>query len=443
MSKSKILCLLVVLALLVAVPACAKKEEGGIDEKAEIEVWIDAAREESAGKFIDKYPEKGELVMLTTTDYGQLPQKILFWNNVGGGWPDASFAGPNIVPLINDAAHSYLGDLLPYVDQEIVDGFAPGALQNCWDAGKLYCLRNDLAFFVTWYNAPKVKELGVDVPETWEEAQSICTALQTSHPEIQCMLGPETVSWFNALASAKCPAQQILGPGKLRINATHENCYKAAKYIDTATSEGWYLLTNMFGAETSDLIQTGNWLFIPSSSWFGDYVIRGTYFDPDDPNFQGMIGVAPAPKWEGDEHPWVWWWGGAAWVASRHSKNPQLVADFLVYMTTDVIKEQGTYPAYVPAAEEWLKERMPTLTYLEDPMKAGDILKQESTHMWTMLAESPVDVNAMWGPIQTQINSGDLTYETALEAFQAALLDGAGKIGYEAETSGLSDFPTE
>ena len=155
-----------------------------------------------------------------------MPQKILFWNNVGGGWPDASFAGPNIVPLINDAAHSYLGDLLPYVDQEIVDGFSPGALQNCWDSGKLYCLRNDLAFFVTWYNAPKVKELGVEIPETWEEAQSICTALQTTHPEIQCMLGPETVSWFNALASAKCPAQQILGPGKLRINATHDNCYR-------------------------------------------------------------------------------------------------------------------------------------------------------------------------------------------------------------------------
>ena len=33
--------------------------------------------------------------------------------------------------------------------------------------------------------------------------------------------------------------------------------------------------------------------------------------------------------------------------------------------------------------------------------------------------------------------------KTALEEFQAALLDGAGKIGYEAETSGFSDFPTE
>ena len=53
MSSRKFLCLLVLFALLIAVPACAKKEEGGIDESAEIEVWIDAAREEAAGKFVD------------------------------------------------------------------------------------------------------------------------------------------------------------------------------------------------------------------------------------------------------------------------------------------------------------------------------------------------------------------------------------------------------
>jgi len=443
--KSFMVVVSILLIAVTIVTACRPRglQDVTIDAGAEIEVWIDAAREESAGKFIDKHPDKGKLVTLTTTDYGQLPQRILFWNNVGGGWPDASFGGPQIVPLINTAAHSYLGDLSPFVDKKIVDDFAPGALQNCWDGGKLYCLRNDLAFFVTWYNAPKVKELGVKVPETWEEAQNTCSALKTTNPEIQCIIGPETVSWFNALVSAQCPFQQILGPGQLRINATHENCYKAAKFVDMATQEGWYKITSMWSAETSELIQSGNWLFLPGPSWFGDYVIRGTYFETDDPNFQGMIGVAPAPKWQGQAHPWVFWWGGAAWVMSRHTQNPQLVADFLVYMTTDVIREQGTFPAYMPAAEEWLKERMPTLTYLEDTAKASQILKQESVHMWTMAAEAPVDIWGLWGPIQAEINSGDLTYEAALEKWQAALVDGAGKLGFEAETSGFSDFPTQ
>jgi ABC-type glycerol-3-phosphate transport system substrate-binding protein len=425
-------------------PATTGEEgEAVVDANAPVEIWIDAAREESAAKYLDQNPEKADLISLTTTDYGQLPQKILFWNNVGGGWPDASFSGPNIVPLINDAAHSYLGDIRPYVSQEIIDGFAEGSLQNCWDGEKLYCLRNDLAHFVTWYNAPKLAELGLEVPETYEELEATCKQVQQTNPEIQCALGPESVSAFNMMVSNQCPFQQILGAGQLRINALHENCAKPMQYLDKAKAEGWYKLMDMFGTEASDIVQSDNWLFIPSSSWFGDYVIRGSYYDPEDPNFEGKIGVAPAPKWEGQEHPWVWWWGGAAWVLSRHSENPELVVDFLKFMTTDEIKNQGTYPAYVPAAEEWLETRMPTLTYLEDPIKAGEILKQESTHMWTMAAESPVDVFTLWTVLQTKINAGELTYEAALAEFQAAMLDQAAKLGYEAVTEGFDDFPTK
>ncbi|MCX6045706.1 MAG: ABC transporter substrate-binding protein [Chloroflexi bacterium] len=410
------------------------------DKNASIEVWIDAAREESAGKFIKAFPDKGKLVSLTTTDYGQLPQKILFWNNVGGGWPDASFGGPNIVPVINDAAHNYLGDLAPYIDPKIIEGFAPGSLQNCWDGTKLYCVRNDLAHFVLWYNATKVKELGIKVPETYEELADTCASLKQSHPEIQCALGQEITSFFNILVSNKCPFQQILSAGQIRINATHENCVKAAQWLDKMSKDGYYKLTNMFAAETSDLVKSDNWLFMPSSSWFGDYVIKGTYYDAADPKFQGKIGVAPMPKWQGQDHAWVFWWGGAAWVMSRHTKNPQLTADFLTYMTTDVIKEQGTYPAYMPAAEEWLKTRMPTLTYLEDTTKAGEVLKSEAGHMWTMATEGPVDINALFGPISAKINAGELTYEASLTEMQKVLVDGAGKLGYTPVTTGLDDF---
>lgn len=447
-----VISLLVIFSMLLA--ACAS---GGTEEQAPaeaetetdtsstepVEIWIDAAREESAGKYLDQNPDAADLITLTTTDYGQLPQKILFWNNVGGGWPDASFSGPQIVPLINDAAHSYLGDMRPYLTQEIIDGFAEGSLQNCWDGEKLYCVRNDLAHFVLWYNAPKLAELGLTVPTTWDEMVATCAKAKELAPDVQCALGQESVSFISMLVSNKCPFQQILGPGSIRINAVHENCVKAAQFVDKAVQDGWYKMTNMWAAETTDLVKADNWLFMPSSSWFGDYVIRGTFYDPADPNFVGKIGVAPMPKWEGQDHPWVYWWGGAAWVLSRHSKNPELAMDFLKFMTTDEIKNQGTYPAYVPAADIWLKERMPTLTYLQDTTKAGEILKQESTHMWTMATEGPVDIGGLWAPIQTRINSGELTYEAALVEWQTALLDGAGKLGYTPVTDGLDDFPAE
>jgi ABC-type glycerol-3-phosphate transport system substrate-binding protein len=199
-------------------------------------------------------------------------------------------------------------------------------------------------------------------------------------------------------------------------------------------------MTNMWSEEVSTMIREGKWLFLPSSSWFGDYVIVGTYFEKDDPNAQGTIGVAATPKWEGQDQNWTYWWGGAAWVASRHSKNPQLVADFLTYMTTDVIKEQGTYPAYMPAAEEWLKN-MPTKTIYKDPVAVGELFKEQAGTMWTKAAEGPVDTSAVWGPIQAAINGGEIgSYEEALQRYQDDLMDGVGKLGYEATTTGLDDF---
>ena len=447
MSKKKLFLILfstlVILATLLS--ACGGKKTGteGVttDAKATVEIWIDAAREESAGKFIDKFPDKGKLVTLTTTDYGQLPQKILFWNNVGGGWPDASFGVPQIVPLINDASHSYLGDLAPFVKKEIINGFAPGALQSCWDGEKLYCMRNDLAFFVLYYNAPLIKQYGYTIPTTYEELMALGVKVKAEHPDVTYFLTPGSVGTMHMMVSAKCPFQQQLGPGKIRVNAVHENCKKAAQYMDEMTAKGIFSAANMWAEETSNIIKSGKWLFIGSSSWFGDYVIKGTYFAADDPNFVGMIGVAPMPKWDGQDHPWVYWWGGAAWVMSRHTKNPQLTADFLTFMTTDEIKNQGTYPAYMPAAEEWLKNRMPTLTYFEDPTKAGQVFKAEASHMWTMAAEGPVDATALWSTVQAKVDAKEIAgYVAALEEFQKLMLDGAGKLGYEPVTDGLDDF---
>jgi hypothetical protein len=60
--------------------------------------------------------------------------------------------------------------------------------------------------------------------------------------------------------------------------------------------------------------------------------------------------------------------------------------------------------------------------------------------MWTKFTESPVDINTTWGPIQAKIDAGEITHEQALELFQAANLDQASKLGYEAVTDGMDDF---
>jgi len=307
----------------------------------------------------------------------------------------------------------------------------------------LYCLRNDLAHEVLYYNAPLLKEYGYSVPTTYEEYAALGVKAKAEHPDVWFSTAQKTQFWFQMLHSAQCPDQQILGPGSIRINAVHENCKKAAKWVDDGVAAGWLIMTDMWAADTSKAIQDNKWLFIPESSWFGDYVIINTYFTKDDlaaGKGAKLVGVAPMPKWQGQDRPYTFWWGGAAWVMSRHTKNPQLVADFLVYMTTDVIKEQGTYPAYMPAATEWLKTGINQTLYV-DPVAVGKVFQTEAAHMWTKGSEAPVDTWGMWGPVQSLIDAKDATtgtYTAGLDAYQKALLDQAGKLGYQPVTDGLT-----
>jgi multiple sugar transport system substrate-binding protein len=420
----------------VVVTATPQPTKSPYDKNAQVLIWIDAAREKVAGKYADLYPEKAKPVKLTTTNYGELGDKILFWNNVGGGWPDGSFAGPSSVPLINDAAHSYLADFTPFVDKKIIEGFAPGSLENCYDGQKLYCLRNDIAHFVLYYNAPLLKQWGMKPPTTYEEMLAQSKQVAKEHPGYQYVAAQQEKIFFNMLHSAQCPYQQALGNGKVRINALHENCKKAMTWMDEMVASGALLPTDMFGSEATNLVKSGKWVLIPSSSWFADYAFVGAYYEKDDPKLKGLVGVTAMPKWNGQDRPYTFWWGGGSWVMSRHSKNPQAVADFMTYMTTEAIVEQGTFPAYLPAADKWLKN-MSSKTQFEDPAKAAEVLKTEAGHMWTKGFEAPVNADALWAPIESKVLAKKLTYTQALEEFQKVMVDGAKKLYYDVVTTGL------
>jgi multiple sugar transport system substrate-binding protein len=431
------LSLLIVFALAFAITSIVVAQDAPtIDPNAPVVVWIDAAREEAAGRYLDLHSDKASLLNLTTTNYGELPDRILFWNNVGGGWPDGSFAGPSTVPQINDAAHSFLSDFTPYVDPEIIAGFAPGALTNCYDGERLYCLRNDIAQFVLYYNAPLLEEWGMQPPTTYEEMLVQAQQVMEEHPDYQYMMAQTEKIFFQMLHSTQCPYQQFLGGGRVRVNAVHDNCYAAMEWMDEMVSSGALLPTDMFGSEATDIVRSGKWVFIPSASWFPDYAFVGAYFEQDDPAVQGLVGATEMPHWEGQDRPYTFWWGGGSWVMSRHTPNPQAVADFMVYMTTEAVVEQGTFPAYLPAAERWL-ENMPTKTQYADPVAAAEVLTTAAGQMWTMGYETPINADGLWAPIQSRIIAGELTYTEALEEFQAVMVDGGTKIHYEVITEGL------
>ena len=102
--------------------------------------------------FLKANPDKASLIKAVVVDREQFPSKVLLFNNTNQGWPDVVFAEPRLVARVADAAHNFPLDLTSWVPADTIKNYS--AMDNCIFDGKIYCLRNDLAQFVTYSNAP-------------------------------------------------------------------------------------------------------------------------------------------------------------------------------------------------------------------------------------------------------------------------------------------------
>jgi multiple sugar transport system substrate-binding protein len=120
-------------------------------------VWVDSTRLDAAKAYQKAHP-KAQLDIVTydgnANGSNTLKTKTQLFDRAHEGWPDVVFTTDN-----NTASWASQGDdafVAPLseglLDKSTLDGFAPGALDVCTVDGKVYCLRNDLAQVVLWYN---------------------------------------------------------------------------------------------------------------------------------------------------------------------------------------------------------------------------------------------------------------------------------------------------
>ncbi len=424
--------LILVVALLVS---CAPKTGGQVtDEKAPVTVWIDAARKPAADKYLATHADKASLVKIEIVDRGQFAAKVLLFNNTGNGWPDVVFAEPNIVMYNADVAHNFPLDLTPWVDKKIVDAFVPGSLDPCYSSDKkLLCLRNDLAPLILWYNKPLMDQFGYKVPTTWEEFQALSDQVAKDHPGyVMGSAGAPDVHFF---WPSGCPIANEISVGKVQINATDPKCVRVAKLIDHMIANGTLSKYGQFDPKYIALANDNKILMQEDAAWMGDFVFGGK---PDSSYYKTadhQLAAAPPLKWEGEPKIITGAWGGAAWMVSRHTKNPRLAADVAIYMTTDIEvgKLVGTMPAYGPAAEEWQKGMDTNPLYAMNPYQ---IMKDATGYVKNAGFTDAVRYSIGEGlkPLTTAIEQ-DKPTEPTLADCQTQLKILAEKEGYEVVTT--------
>src|SRR4051812_33354102 len=160
------------------------------DEKAEITVWVDADRTKAADAFKKANPDVPIKVVTydgSANGSNSFRTKMQLFDQAGKGWPDVVFSSQN-----NDASWASQGangkqafaatlnsGLVP---KSTLDNFTAGSLNPCTVQGKVYCLRNDLAQVVLWYNKALLDQFGYALPTTWEEYQALGEKVATEHP---------------------------------------------------------------------------------------------------------------------------------------------------------------------------------------------------------------------------------------------------------------------
>jgi multiple sugar transport system substrate-binding protein len=306
-----------------------------------ITVWIDQPRQPVVDGFKTKYPQYANLVTSTIVDRETFPAKDLLFNNTKSGWPDVVFAEPRLVGRVADAQHAYPLDLTGLVPADMLSQYA-GA-DNCTFDGKVYCLRNDLAQFVTYYNTQLFTQFGYTVPKTFEDMQALSDQVAKDHPGYYLGTVGDGWTWLSYFEASGCPYAKQTNLTTLDINVTDPTCIRAAQLIDHMVANKTLWNTDLFTASWVQIANNNKLLMLIAPVWAALGTFKGTYYCPctgsttkTTPTITDkFLGVAAPLKWAADATAQTAAMGGAAWTISQHTKNQGLALLFAEYATQD------------------------------------------------------------------------------------------------------------
>lgn len=397
------------------------------DENSGIVVWVDATRQAAVDAYKAAHPgAKIEVVNYSGGAAGStdLQTKIQLFDRTGKGWPDVAWPGiqdPSWAATGKTPFAAPISDLLP---KETLAKYAPGAHDLCTVNGKVYCLRNDLAQNVLWYNKKLMDEFGYPVPTTWEEWAEIGRKVAKEHPgyligEIGSAGSVNTYFW-----GSRCPMSSVTDDKQLTINLRDPKCTRMASLLDEMLGAG--VLGKLPKFDTGFVKnQSSKLLMMPGSSWFGKVVFESAYKTP-----AGQIAAATPLKFKDDDKVYTGAGGGGMWFVSSHSKNVKLALDFVQWVTQDpaFTASSGTYPAYRPAAEGWLAAQQSSGYFASD---IGPALTSAADSIWTGWKQSTAfSQEKIYGETIIPAITAGKTITSQLDAWQTAIVNKATSLGY-------------
>ncbi|UJF35613.1 ABC transporter substrate-binding protein [Paenibacillus hexagrammi] len=256
--------------------------------------------------------------------------KLLLLMNAAGIAPDVGIGLPHDTPF-DYAIRNGVYNLKQFPDfEEMYDQFAPGSWMPYYYDGGYYAVPETQAFSVMFYRKDILKNLGLSVPDTWDDVYRMLPILQQNEMNFT----PVEHSIFLQMHGLEYYKQD-----GSRTGLSSEKSFEAFK--------AWTELQNKYGIDqrSDNFVQH----FRDGSYPIGIADLNAyLQLSVAAPELNGVWGVAPIPGVKQEDGTVVRWTGGNggdqfASAIFKHTKKPQESWEFLKWwMSADVQEKYGT-----------------------------------------------------------------------------------------------------
>ena len=338
---------------LLGLSACSSQGES-TDGKVTIEYFnqkgemVDTLRE--IAKDFEKENPNVHVKVVNVPNAGE----VLKTRVLAGDVPDVVNIYPQSIELQEWAKAGYFEDLsnkdyLKRVKNHYADKYAIN--------GKIYNIPYTANAYGIYYNKDKFKELGLKVPETWEEFEELVDTIIAKGETPFAIAGADTwtLNGYHQLALATST-----GGGKEANDYLRFSKPNAIKSSDSVLKDDFRLLdlfrkkgamqTNWQGAGYTDVVGAfarGDALMTPNGSW------AITAINAPDPKFN--VGTFPFPGKQKGQSLTIGA-GDLAWSISSSSKHKKEANAFVEYMSRPEVMQKYYDVDGSPTAIEGVKE---------------------------------------------------------------------------------------
>ena len=389
-----------------------------------LSVLVDETRRQPAEEWATAHPEVEIEVEVADNSQGAIPSRISLAKKGGEDLPDVIFLSqPDEISTLAANPVNYPLDLTGVVDDGVLDSFAAGSVERCTFDGKVFCLPNDIAQTVLYYNKALFEQFGYTVPATFTEWRELGDEVAAEHPGYSLGTVSGRYGADGYYGSSGCPLNESSSPTEVRIDVADEACTRVNDVIGPMMQNGTLSTLDPFDTAYVSTVTDGKLLAAIAPSWFGAYGIQPAYAK------EGEFAVAPMPTWDGADDALSGAVGGGLWLVSADSDNVSAAVDFVTAMTTDekILVASPTYPANEPGAKAWLAATAGNAWYAEDP---SAVYAEQAGKISPSLGYVRYQTQLLDAYSSTVVASKGQNLDAALSAFGEKITQAAEAAGY-------------